>query len=137
MKIKLIMGFRRDQEYSIDAEEAHKAYYLFLHPESRGIFSNGLAVVGSNIQDIVPDYQGSMGWNPSYTLGDDDWNEIRAKGVDREIAKYLVAGKEIARLMRPDDMNTTVTQLLDKYPQTQQRTEVSDGVKQLAEKMRG
>ena len=28
--IKLIVGFRRDQEHSVSMEEAHKAYYLFL-----------------------------------------------------------------------------------------------------------
>ena len=55
-KIKLIVGFRRDQEHSIDADEAHKAYYLFLNPEKRGVFKSGLAIVGADIKEIVPDY---------------------------------------------------------------------------------
>ena len=42
LKIKIITGFRKDQYYTIDAEEAHKAYYLFLNPEERGVFNNGV-----------------------------------------------------------------------------------------------
>jgi len=117
-KIKLIVGFRRDQEHSIDADEAHKAYYLFLHPEERGIFKNGLAIVGKDIQEIVPDYQGTMGWNPSHVLTSDDWNEVRDKGISYRIPKMLAAAKEVAMLGKPDDLNQPLTQLIEqKYPQ--------------------
>jgi hypothetical protein len=95
-KVKLVVGFRRDQEHSIDANESHKAYYLFLNPEKRGIFNNGLAIVGSQIQEIIPDFQGTMGWNPTHVLDNDDMTEIRNKGVDRKLRHILSQAKEIA-----------------------------------------
>lgn len=116
MKIKLIMGFRRDQERSVDADEAHKAYHLFLHPEERGVFSNGLAIKGDQIQEIVPDYQGSMGWNPTHVIDNDDMNEIRNKGVDVTLRNLMAIGKEIAQVGSPQDFNVPLTQLTQKYP---------------------
>ena len=117
-KVKLIVGFRRDQEHSIDANEAHKAYYLFLHPESRGVFSNGLAIKGSQIEEIVPDYSGSMGWNPTHVMDNDDWNEIRDKGVDRKLMGLISAAKDIAQLGDQKDLNTPLAELIEKkYPQ--------------------
>ena len=123
-KIKLIVGFRRDQEHSIDANEAHKAYYLFLHPEERGIFSNGLAIKGDQIQEIVPDYQGTMNWNPTHILDNDDWNELSEKGITRKIQKYLSIGKEIAQVGKPEDFSIPLGELvLKKYPQLNEPTE--------------
>lgn len=131
-KVKLIVGFRRDQEHSIPAEEAHKAYHLFLNPTSRGVFSNGLALKGDQIQEIVPDYQGTMGWNATHVLDSDDWNEIRAKGVDKKMQKYLSTGNEIARMGKIQDLQLPLSTFLeDKKPK-----EISAGVKMLAEKMK-
>jgi hypothetical protein len=98
MKVKIITGFRDDQHYSIDAEEAHKAYYLFLNPEKRGVFNNGVALVGKNIQGIEPDYHATMGWNYSHKLDSDDWNELRDKGVDRKLQNLLATAKQLAYL---------------------------------------
>lgn len=95
-KVKIVVGFRKEQFYTIDAEEAHKAYYLFLHPEERGIFSNGVALVGKNIQQIEPDYNATMGWNPEHKLDTDDWSELRAKKVDSKIQTMLAHAKDIA-----------------------------------------
>ena len=111
-KIKIIVGFRRDQEHSINAEEAHKAYYLFMHPEQRGIFSNGLAIKGDQIQEIVPDWQGSMGWNPIHDLDSDDWNELKNKGIDRKVSNLLAKAKEVAYSLQPGDMARPLSTLL-------------------------
>ena len=110
-KVKLIVGFRRDQEHSIDASEAHKAYYLFLHPEARSVFSNGLAIKGDQIQEIVPDYQGTMGWNSTHALDSDDWNELRSKGVDRNLRDILQAAKEVAHTIQPQDLNKRLSEV--------------------------
>lgn len=98
LKAKIITGFRKDQEHTIEADEVHKAYYLFLHPDERGIFNNGLAIKGSDIQSIVPDYNATMGWNKSHILDDDDWNEINRLGVDRKMRDLLCESKELAQL---------------------------------------
>ncbi len=97
MKIKIITGFRKDQKYTIEGEEAHKAYYLFMNPEKRGVFSNGVALQGSLIQGIEPDYHATMGWNESHVLDNDDWNEINKKGIARKIQNLLQDAKDIVR----------------------------------------
>lgn len=96
LKLKLITGFRKDQHYTINADEAEKAYKLFMNPDHRGIFSNGLALVGSSIQAIEPDYNATMGWNPDHVLNGDDWNQINASGIDRQLRDALSIGKHNA-----------------------------------------
>lgn len=111
MKIKIITGFREQQYYTIDAEEAHKAYYLFLHPEERGVFSNGVALIGKNIQGIEPDYHATMGWNPTHKLDDDDFNELKEKGIDVKMRDTLYEAKQIAQLNQPQVMNKKLTEV--------------------------
>lgn len=96
MLIKIITGFRDDQFVVIDGEEAHKAYYLFTHPEERAIFENGVAMIGKNIQSIIPAWNEIMGWNPTHKLSGDDWNEIRRKGIERDMKKLLCDAREVA-----------------------------------------
>lgn len=96
MKIKVITGFREDQYYVIDANEAHKAYYLFNNPEKRGVFNNGVALIGKNIQGIEPAYNETMGWNPTHKLDEDDWNEIRQKGLSDKFRDTLYLAKQIS-----------------------------------------
>lgn len=113
MKIKLVVGYRRDQEHSIDAEEAHKAYYLFLNPDKRGIFNNGLAIIGNQIQEIVPDYQGTMGWNPTHQLDSDDWNEIRSSGIDQKMRRFLEGAKDLSLRLSPLELNKPLSSLIE------------------------
>lgn len=124
MKIKLIVGFRRDQEHTIDADEAHKAYYLFLHPENRSVFNNGLAIKGDQIQEIVPDYVATMGWNPGYLLMSDDWEVLNKSGITKDMQRIMAAAKEIAQLGEQQDLNIPLSQLLkEKYPQLSESRE--------------
>ena len=97
--IAIKVGYNSEQRYSISDEEAHKAYYLFLNPEKRGIFKDGLALIGKHIQSIEPDYQGTMGWNHTHQLDDDDWNEIRGRRIDRRLRNVLQKAKQIAYLI--------------------------------------
>lgn len=96
MKLKIITGLRKDQYFVIDGEEAHKAYYLFKNPEKRGIFNNGVAIIGQDIRQIDPAWQETMGWNPTHTLDGDDWNEIRERGIDRKMEALQIKAKELA-----------------------------------------
>lgn len=96
MKLKIITGFRNDQFYSIDSEEAHKAYYLFMNPDARAIFSNGVAIIGKNIQGIEPDYHATMGWNGSHKMDSEDWNQIRGEGIDRKLRYVMEKAKDLA-----------------------------------------
>lgn len=116
-KVKLITGFRQDQHYTIDADEAHKAYYLFRNPEERGVFNNGVAIVGKNIQAIEPDYHTTMGWNPTHNLDSDDYNQIKGLGVDVEIRNALADGKLLADQITQSNksklLNTPLKQALE------------------------
>lgn len=96
MKVKLICGFRDNEQYTIDAEEVHKAYYLFRNPEKRGVFDNGLGLEGKDIKRIVPDYHATMGWNSTHKLEDDDWNELNGKGVVDKLKEKMGNGSLIA-----------------------------------------
>lgn len=113
MKIKLITGFRKDQQYSVDAEEAHKAYYLFLNPEKRGVFSNGLALLGADIRRIEPDWHGTMGWNPTHDMDDMDWVQIRDSGIDKKVNAMLEKGKSAAYelVTRPELLSLSLSQV--------------------------
>lgn len=98
MKIKISTGFSEDQKFTIGSEEAHKAYYLFNNPDKRGTFNNGVALVGRDIRSIMPDYNAEMGWNPTHKLDDDDWNELRTKGVDVKMRNLLEEAKKVSYL---------------------------------------
>ncbi len=102
LKIKVITGYRDDQQYTIGADEAHKAYYLFLNPEARTVFSNGVALIGKNIQGIEPDYHATMGWNKSHELGGDDWNEINFSGLGAKMQKLLTVARNVAQFAVSD-----------------------------------
>lgn len=96
LKVKVITGYRTDQHVTISAEEAPKAYYLFLNPDARTVFSNGQALRGVDIQKIEPDYNATMGWNPTHLLDSEDWNEIRSSGIDRDLRETLFLAKQVA-----------------------------------------
>lgn len=99
MKIKICTGFNEDQKFTIDSEEAHKAYYLFNNPEKRGVFSNGVALIGRDIRSIQPDYNAEMGWNPTHELDDYDWEDIKNKGVDTQFRDLLAEAKKVSYLI--------------------------------------
>jgi len=97
LKVKIITGFREDQQYTIDAEESHKAYRLFLNPDERTVFNSGLALIGSSIKGIEPDYHGTMGWNKTHKLDSDDWNDIRGKKIDNKLRDILLLARQVAQ----------------------------------------
>lgn len=116
-KVKIVCGFRKEQEFTINANEAHKAYYLFNNPEKRGTFDNGLAIKGSDIQRIEPDYNATMGWNHTHQLTSDDWNELHRSGVMQKLQGIMSSAKEIARIGQLEDFTSPLIDLVkNKYP---------------------
>lgn len=110
--IKLVTGYRADQYQIISSDEAHKAYYLFLHPDKRSIFSNGTAIRGEDIKSIEPAWHEAMGWNPTHQLDSDDWNEIRDKRIDYKVRNVLNVAKDVAMIASPKEINTPLSELV-------------------------
>lgn len=109
--VKIKTGYREDEYYSVPAEEAHKAYYLFLHPEERGIFNNGVAIIGKDIRSIEPDYHSTMGWNKGYALTSEDYAEIASKGLDRKLRDVLSLAKEVAQIEGNKAMSLNLSEI--------------------------
>lgn len=113
-KLKIVCGFRKEQEFTIDANEAHKAYYLFNNPEKRGTFDTGLAIKGSDIQRIEPDYNATMGWTHTHQLTSEDHNELYQNGVKQKLQGIMSSAKEIARIGDATDLSLPLIDLKDK-----------------------
>lgn len=133
LKVKIITGFREEQYYIIDGNEAHKAYYLFMHPEERGVFKNGVALIGKNIQGIEPAWNETMGWNPTHELKDDDWNEIHKKGIHGEIRELLKEAKRIMPLIEKNKalLSINLSEIIKELPEPK----LTNEVKALADKI--
>ena len=119
LKIKIITGFREEQYYVIDGNEAHKAYYLFMNPEERGVFKNGVALIGKNIQGIEPAWNETMGWNPTHNLDDDDWNEIHTKGIKPKMRELLSEAKRVMPLIEKNKalLQINLSEIIKELPQ--------------------
>jgi hypothetical protein len=112
-KLKIITGFREDQEYTIDAEEAHKAYYLFKHPDERGVFNSGLAIRGKDIERIVPDYHATMGWNKGHKMNEYDWLDIKYNGVEKKMKQLMYDAQTLSKI--PEALKMKLTEAKDKF----------------------
>lgn len=117
--LKLITGFRDDQFVSVPMQEAHKAYFLFRNPEQRGVFENGVALVGSSIKEIHPDYNATMGWNPDHKLNADDYNEINSNGIGQKMSLLIEKAKEISDIVieKPELLRIKLGEILKNLPQ--------------------
>lgn len=132
LKIKVITGFREDQYYVIDGNEAHKVYYLFMHPEERGVFKNGVAIIGKNIQGIEPAWNETMGWNETHKLDDDDWNDIHRKGIKNKMRELLSEAKRVMPLI---EKNTALLQInLSEIIKELPSPKFNNDIKQLVDK---
>lgn len=111
-KIKLVCGYRKDQEFTIDANEAHKAYYLFANPDARAVFGTGLALKGSDIQRIEADYHATAGFAIEYRLVQEDWNDLQAQGVVAKLRDIMLNAREVAKTAPPAHLNVPLSELL-------------------------
>lgn len=112
--VKIVCGYRKDQEFTVNANEAHKAYYAFVNPDKKVVFSTGLALRGSEIQRIEPDYHTPMGWNPTHLLTSDDWNEIHKNGLVNKLRDIIQLAKDVARTATPKELATPLVEFKPK-----------------------
>lgn len=135
--IKIITGFREDQQIIIPMQEAHKGYYLFDNPEQRGVFNNGVALIGKNIQQILPAWNETLGYNPLHQLDTDDWNEIKSKGVDKKMQLLIEKAKDVSRMIN-EQPKLLKMKLEDVLPiiEKLEISEATDITKNLSEKFK-
>lgn len=138
MKLKLITGFGQDEKCSIDVSEAHKAYYLYNNPEKRGVFDNGLAIEGRDIKRIIPDWNGTMGWNNTHKLDDDDWNDIRGKKMDMRMNDTLYLANKVAKLAEhnPILLEMELEEAQQSLPESKEYQALNEETKKLADKFK-
>lgn len=134
LKIKVITGFREEQYYVIDGNESHKAYYLFMNPEERGVFKNGVALIGKNIQGIEPAWNETMGWNPTHKLDDDDWNDIHRNGIKVKMRELLSESKRVMPLIEKNKalLQINLEEIIKELP----APKFSEEIKALADKFK-
>lgn len=101
--IKVVTGFREDQELSIPMQEAHKAYYLFNNPEARGTFKNGIALIGGDIRQIKPNWHETMGWNSAHKLDTYSQRELVNSGVKEKMYTLLGKAKDVSKMIEPNN----------------------------------
>ena len=109
-------GFGSDDFISIDENEVATALKAQVTGKI-GIFKSG-SISGNSILSIIPDYQREMGWNRDYSLTGEDYEYIGGKKQE-EYSLFLE--------------NTKLA--LEGKPPKEQLKEISQGVKQLSEKM--
>jgi hypothetical protein len=102
----------KGRDISVSIDEAHKVYYLFSHPDERGILQDGTALIGSEIRGIFPDYNATMGWNPTHRLNDDDWVEINRSGAETALRLILERAKEFSKTCTALELNKPLFEAL-------------------------
>ncbi len=119
---------------SIDETELEKAIGAF-KLGTPVLFNNGAM---EKIDSIIPDYNRSMGWNPSYKLEDDDWNDLRNSGTEKKLkACYELTVNKIEYLIetgRKDLIGKNADIALP--AKSEEMKQVSDATKMLADKFR-
>ncbi len=130
---KIKFGYSEHEYIGIDDSELDAAMLCFLS-DSKGVFKTGV-VRGKDIIAISEDWHKEMGWNPTHDLGDDDWAEIRGKGVDKKYVGVIASAKERVQYL----MQTNQTHLVGKnvdVPKINEQKPVSDFSKEISEKFK-
>lgn len=109
---KLLCGYDKERVIRISDDELERAYGLFIMgDETRGFFKEG-AVIGRDIQMILPDMQRTLGWNESHKIGVDDESDPRYMNASRAAKKLQNRVKERVQYLiengRPHDIGKHV-----------------------------
>lgn len=138
-KIRIGYGKEDDRYISIGEGELESALHCFI-TDSKGVFKNGVCR-GSDIISITEDWHKEMGWNETHVIIDDDWNELKAKGITGKYTGVLAQAKENVQLLmqsgRADLIGKigTVNERLGILP-TPEKKQIDDGRASLAAKMK-
>jgi hypothetical protein len=105
---KIKIGYDEHEFIPIDEKELPTAVYCFM-TESKGIFNNGVCR-GKDIIAISEDWHKAMGWNPTHVMENEDWAEIKSKGILKKYTGVIGYVKEKVQEL----MNNGQTNLISK-----------------------
>jgi len=141
---KIKIGFSPNGYIHINSlNDLEKAQFAFITGQ-RVLFDNGEACRGQDIMRIEEDWHKEMGWNSSYRdengdvkgyeLGDDDWADIKSKGIDKKYLGIKAASKMkveyLLETKRPDLIGKGVEVEVPEKPK-----ELNETTKTLAAKL--
>lgn len=76
---KVIWGFDDERTIQIDEDSLKKAVFAMI--SQKKVQFGDTIIDGKYIIAIKEDWNRAMGFNPTYELNNDDWNEIRKLGI--------------------------------------------------------
>lgn len=94
---KVMRGFGTDDYIPITESELKKAIYA--HMTGTNVAFEMGSISGNHISAVVPDFQRTMGWNPSHKLDNDDWTDIRSRGLDNGMRNMIASAKEDVQMI--------------------------------------
>ncbi len=134
MSFKIIHGYNPEDYIEIEKEEVEKAFYCFLEKKD-SLFSGG-AIKGSNILMIKPDFHKVMKWNRGYKLDEYDWAEIREKGLDVRMQKYLEEKKDKIQYLLINNKQELIGKNIEIPELNQKNPEINEATKKLSDKFK-
>lgn len=91
-RVKIEYGKGEQNSVLITENELELALHAFI-TEEKVLFRNG-AVRGKDIISITEDWHTEMGWNPGYNLRDEDYAELKSKGILKKYTGVIALAKE-------------------------------------------
>lgn len=103
---KIITGYNEQQFFRIEADELHKAYFVFMNENSRTIFKNGRTLLHRELLKIEPDVNYVMGWLPDYKLSGEDFKIIEENTICKKMEYDTRLARDVAyKITSPQQLN--------------------------------
>lgn len=103
---KIITGYNEQQFFRIEADELHKAYFVFMNENSRTIFKNGRTLLHRELLKIEPDVNYVMGWLPDYKLAGEDFKIIEENTICKKMEYDTRLARDVAyKITSPQQLN--------------------------------
>jgi hypothetical protein len=127
------IGYRPDEFIPITGEsELEKAMAAFT-TNSKAVFERGV-VRGQDIIAITEDWHREMGWNQSHVMEDEDWSELKSKGIKTKYEGIIASAKIKVEYLIRNKREDLIGKNFE-IPKIENK-EIYEGVKSLADKFK-
>lgn len=104
---KIVYGFNQDDCLSITEDELHKAFVIAMEGGKAtfkaGFFQNR----GNDVLRIVEDWHTAKGWNKTWKMGNEDYEDIRR--LETSYKKTLESGRLLAESIIKNDRRDLIS----------------------------